>query len=496
MSSLSINQSTFDRIHFYVLSLLVLIPLVVLISPTDAWSDIDAFTAGCAHMADEQLAYGDIQTMSDEQILQELFDSPCPKKWEPLIKDIQRLGGRRSLKIFRAFFETGSDRPQSKKERLIWPLGGTIGKMARDGSRPALEYLKLASSLEYWIPRVAISEENKQEGWTPRRFAASRTRDFSLFLGCTGGANTKAHWKRLIGEFVPTDDLLVYPEIWSYSVRKCLFAEREPGLDRLTPNIDPKVDAELTAYFDPEVPARGRCVPPIAPYFEDKLNRELWEILEDPSRKEDWAKALLAIGRMGASPERDFQRIAEFLENRFSGEVDDETFQALATAPIAMAMLPPRISPGKDGRVRSKDWRENWQKISQRANPGYWRKNKVRWTFHQIQGETQELYLAQLFIKTLPLRVDWANRYLLDEAKNFLGLSVAAPWRVENDEFYEYIVDDLNPGNHREKIALRNAAKKADTILKQSNAYGGYSLPCFGYFRDDADPLDYLNFPF
>ncbi|MCB1155186.1 hypothetical protein KDL45_16125, partial [bacterium] len=78
----------------------------------------------------------------------------------------------------------------------------------------------------------------------------------------------------------------------------------------------------------------------------------------------------------------------------------------------------------------------------------------------------------------------------------FLGLSVAAPWRVENDEFYEYIVDDLNPGNHREKIALRNAAKKADTILKQSNAYGGYSLPCFGYFRDDADPLDYLNFPF
>jgi hypothetical protein len=110
----------------------------------------------------------------------------------------------------------------------------------------------------------------------------------------------------------------------------------------------------------------------------------LIKLFEDPKYKASWANIALTISYIG-KPEG-FEAIRSFIMDRFHGEVDLDTFQALITAQTTLGPLAAH-SPAA------------LRYLMNGVNPNYWR--KLPWTFGTYQGAARDLAMSRSSITAL-----------------------------------------------------------------------------------------------
>jgi hypothetical protein len=110
----------------------------------------------------------------------------------------------------------------------------------------------------------------------------------------------------------------------------------------------------------------------------------LINLFEDPRYKASWVNIALTISYLG-EPEG-FEVLRSFIMDRFHGEVDLETFQALVTAQTTLGPLAAH-SP------------EPLRYLMEGVNPDYWR--ELPWTFRSYQGAERDLAMSRWSITAL-----------------------------------------------------------------------------------------------
>jgi HEAT repeat protein len=110
----------------------------------------------------------------------------------------------------------------------------------------------------------------------------------------------------------------------------------------------------------------------------------LIKLFEDARYKTSWANIALTISYTG-EPEG-FETLRSFIMDRFHGEVDLETFQALAAAQITLGPLAAH-SPAA------------LRYLIEGVNPDYWR--ELPWTFRTYQGAERDLAMSRWSITAL-----------------------------------------------------------------------------------------------
>jgi len=110
----------------------------------------------------------------------------------------------------------------------------------------------------------------------------------------------------------------------------------------------------------------------------------LIELLEDARYKASWANVALTISYIG-EPEG-FEPLRSFIMDRFHGEVDLETFQALGTAQTTLGPL----AAHSPAALRF---------LMNGVNPDYWR--ELPWTFRTYQGAERDLAMSRWSITAL-----------------------------------------------------------------------------------------------
>ena len=110
----------------------------------------------------------------------------------------------------------------------------------------------------------------------------------------------------------------------------------------------------------------------------------LIKLFEDPKYKASWANIALTISYIG-EPEG-FEEIRSFIIDRFHGEVDGETFQALIAAQSTLGPLAAH-SPAA------------LRYLVEGVNPDYWR--ELPWTFRSYQGAERDLAMSRWTITSL-----------------------------------------------------------------------------------------------
>jgi len=110
----------------------------------------------------------------------------------------------------------------------------------------------------------------------------------------------------------------------------------------------------------------------------------LIEFLEDARYKASWANVALTISYIG-EPEG-FEPLRFFIMDRFHGEVDLETFQALGTAQTTLGPL----AAHSPAALRF---------LMNGVNPDYWR--ELPWTFRTYEGAERGLAMSRWSITAL-----------------------------------------------------------------------------------------------
>ncbi|MCZ7587039.1 MAG: hypothetical protein M5R36_28895 [Deltaproteobacteria bacterium] len=114
---------------------------------------------------------------------------------------------------------------------------------------------------------------------------------------------------------------------------------------------------------------------------------ELQKILNDEDRKADWKRAVFGLGAIPNA--KAALKLREFLENRFSGEIDDETFQAICYVPFSMAFA--------CRAYKSEDLKDY---ILNATNPDFWEAKKIGWRYKDLKEANLNIFMAQLYIKS------------------------------------------------------------------------------------------------
>lgn len=115
---------------------------------------------------------------------------------------------------------------------------------------------------------------------------------------------------------------------------------------------------------------------------------ELVEILQDPSEKDAWPNAVSLLGIIG--DESAAAPLIEFLE-RFEGNVDAKTFQALTLTPAALG----KVSSSADGQAI--------RYLMDAVEPGAWRTGRARWRFGTLTEEDRPAFMTKLAVGGLAL---------------------------------------------------------------------------------------------
>lgn len=110
----------------------------------------------------------------------------------------------------------------------------------------------------------------------------------------------------------------------------------------------------------------------------------LIKLFEDARYKTSWANIALTISYIG-EPEG-FEALRSFIMDRFHGEVDLETFQALGTAQTTLGPLAAH-SPAA------------LRYLMEGVNPDYWR--ELPWTFRTYEGAERGLAMSRWSITAL-----------------------------------------------------------------------------------------------
>ena len=112
----------------------------------------------------------------------------------------------------------------------------------------------------------------------------------------------------------------------------------------------------------------------------------LIKLFEDARYKTSWASIALTISYIG-EPEG-FEALRSFIMDRFHGEVDLETFQALIAAQSTLGPLAAH-SPAA------------LRYLMNGVNPNYWR--ELPWTFQTYQGAVRDVAMSRWSITALSL---------------------------------------------------------------------------------------------
>ncbi len=118
--------------------------------------------------------------------------------------------------------------------------------------------------------------------------------------------------------------------------------------------------------------------PEALPYLEEWLN--------DPGQKPNWSNIAVTIGYIGDP--KGFEVLRSFVQDRFRGEVDGETFRALRCAQGVLGAIASR-SPAALAY------------LERCTNPESW--SSVNWAYHRLDDESLRLLFTKLTITALSM---------------------------------------------------------------------------------------------
>lgn len=120
--------------------------------------------------------------------------------------------------------------------------------------------------------------------------------------------------------------------------------------------------------------------------FGKKAVPQLIRFLEDEKFKQAWPNIIVMLGLL--EDEKAVQPLVNFLEKKFTGPVDDITYQALVVVPNSIALA----SAGKNAEAE--------EYILKGMENNNWRqKGKIRWSYKLLSEDDQPLLLRKLSIE-------------------------------------------------------------------------------------------------
>lgn len=341
---------------------------------------------------------------------------------------------------------------------LTYDVSARLAHLAENGDENALKYLEKGAHLQYWQSRRP--RWFYPDGDLDRTFTDLRNR-FILRLSQLADSSTRQEDFEEIFGFLQNLYRIESSIEDGHMPPEDLVNAFADGLIRREAGVGKKVtaDAKVKVYLSDEYPHAQRCVSTFYGDHEGAMQaaKIYRDILENPSRKGDWALSVrgLAATRSLTAVE-DFDYLVKFLENRFAGEVDAETFAAIAEVPIAL------------GIIAHPPYESTMAYMQNAIQPNYWSKGRVRWTFRELQGQERDLYLAQLFLKVLPLS------YYTDQR--------AIP---------ETVLQGIKYRDERERKLFEKVFVKAQKRIEPGSTY-----MCYYFGNQRKNPTDLWNYPY
>jgi len=123
---------------------------------------------------------------------------------------------------------------------------------------------------------------------------------------------------------------------------------------------------------------------------------ELLTMLERDEEREHWSNVLSVLGMIGDP--RATEPMIEFLERRFSGEVDPVTYGALLQVVPSLGFL------ARDPTGRAFGY------LREGTSLATWRNRKLAWTFPALRGAELEILMVKLDILGLGISATEASR--------------------------------------------------------------------------------------
>jgi hypothetical protein len=141
---------------------------------------------------------------------------------------------------------------------------------------------------------------------------------------------------------------------------------------------------------------------------------ELLRMLERDEEREHWSNILSVLGMIGDP--RATEPMIEFLERRFSGEVDPVTYGALLQVTPSLGFL----AHDSTGRAFSY--------LREGTSLAAWRARKLAWTFPALRGGDLEILMVKLDIQGLGISATEAGRTRLRTLRASLGEDREGLW--------------------------------------------------------------------